>query len=120
MPAEKGGFPVGEKFKANVPSDKVVHTSQSFSSASTGLNLDYVPNKIYLYADQNCWVRFDGVVATAAAPSLPIVKNILYGPFEFGRGGDQLQVIRDSADGTLTVMYGYSLAENDLDADPTT
>lgn len=118
MPAARGGYPVAEKYKASGPADLVQHDSVAFDGTATDKELTYVPNGIYLQADEDCWVRFDGTDATAALPCLQIVKNVLYGPFNFGRGGDQFSVIRDTQDGTLAIIYGLSYRENDLDADP--
>jgi len=117
--SDDGRFPVSEKYKAMAPADQVKHASENFnSSSSTGGTLTYIPSWVLLEATEDAWVRFDGQAAAKSAPSLRLVKNVPYGPIWLGRGGQEFQVIGDTASGTLSLVYGMSNHENGMDANP--
>lgn len=81
---------------------KVKHDTASFATAAATKTLSYKPEQVYFYADQVCHINYE-VTATAAQPDLKIPANILYGPFPFG--DKSFSHIRDSVDGTLSIIY---------------
>jgi len=82
----------------------VAHESFTFNNVAATKTFATRPTgALYLYADQDFWIRFDDSAAAAVDPSLFFVKNVLYGPFPFNV--TTFSIIRDSADGSITTVY---------------